>query len=136
MSRIQPVVLIVEDDEFISGKISAVLEHNQIRVACAADGRQALDFLDREDFDVVLLDLMLPEVNGFQFLRALRPTDQDGVPVVVMTSRTDPVNHFWARRLGAVEYLEKPVDSEYLMEVIDRCLRMREASREQARLAN
>ena len=123
MSRYQPVALLVEDDELVLRSIQSLLERHQIRVVTATDGQQALDLVDRTDFDIVLLDLMLPEVNGFQFLRALRHTDQEELPVVVVTSRTDPVNHFWARRLGAVEYIEKPVDSEYLMEVVDRCLR-------------
>lgn len=126
MSRIQPVVLLVEDDDLVSKSIRALLERNQVKVICARDGQQALDLLDRTQFDLVLLDLMLPEVNGFQFLRALRHTEQDDVPVVVVTSRTDPVNHFWARRLGAVDYLEKPVDNDYLMEVVERCLRPRQ----------
>ena len=122
MSRTQPVVLLVEDDELVSRSVGTLLERNQMRVVCAADGREALELVDRFEFDLVLLDLMLPEINGFQFLRALGHTDQRQVPVVVITSRTDPVNHFWARRLGAVEYLEKPVDGNYLMEVVDRCL--------------
>ena len=126
MSRYQPVALLVEDDELVSRSIQSLLERHQIQVVTATDGQEALDLVDRTDFDIVLLDLMLPEVNGFQFLRALRHTDQDELPVVVVTSRTDPVNHFWARRLGAVEYIEKPVDNEYLLEVVDRCLRSRE----------
>ena len=126
MPRLQPVALLVEDDELVSRSIGSLLERHQIQVVTAADGQEALDLIDRTDFDIVLLDLMLPDVNGFQFLRALRHTEQDDLPVVVVTSRTDPVNHFWARRLGAMEYIEKPVDNDYLMEVIDRCLRERE----------
>lgn len=126
MSRLQPVALLVEDDALVSRSIGSLLERHQIQVVTAADGQEALDLIDRTDFDIVLLDLMLPDVNGFQFLRALRHTEQDDLPVVVVTSRTDPVNHFWARRLGAMEYIEKPVDNDYLMEVVDRCLRERE----------
>lgn len=126
MSRLQPVALLVEDDELVSRSIRSLLERNRIEVYTAADGQEALDLVDRARFDIVLLDLMLPDVNGFQFLRALRHTDQQDVPVVVVTSRTDPVNHFWARRLGAMEYIEKPVDGDYLMEVVDRCIRARE----------
>ena len=126
MPRFQPVALLVEDDDLVSRSIQSLLERHRIKVVRAADGQEALDLIDRTDFDIVLLDLMLPEVNGFQFLRALRHTEQDGLPVVVVTSRTDPVNHFWARRLGAVEYIEKPVDNDYLMEVVDRCLRSKD----------
>jgi chemosensory pili system protein ChpA (sensor histidine kinase/response regulator) len=122
MSLTQPVALLVEDDELVSRSVGTLLERNQFRVVSAADGKEALELVDRFDFDVVLLDLMLPEINGFQFLRALRHTNHKRVPVVVITSRTDPVNHFWARRLGAVEYVEKPVEGEYLLEVLDRCL--------------
>jgi len=126
MSRLHPVALLVEDDELVSRSIRRLLERNQIQVVAATDGQEALDLIDRTDFDIVLLDLMLPDVNGFQFLRALRHTGHEDLPVVVVTSRTDPVNHFWARRLGAMEYIEKPVDSDYLMEVVDRCMRSRE----------
>jgi len=123
MPRVQPVALVIEDDELVSLSICTLLERHQLKVVTARDGKEALELVDRFDFDLVLLDLMLPELNGFQFLRAFQHTDQENVPIVVVTSRTDPVNHFWARRLGAVEYVEKPVDSEYLMEVVDRCLR-------------
>ena len=126
MPRLQPVALLVEDDELVSRSIRSLLERNQIQVVAATDGQEALDLIDRTEFDIVLLDLMLPDVNGFQFLRALRHTEHDDLPVVVVTSRTDPVNHFWARRLGAMEYIEKPVDGDYLLEVVDRCLRSRE----------
>ena len=127
MSRIQPVALVIEDDELVSLTIRNLLERHQVKVVTASDGREALELVDRIEFDLILLDLMLPELNGFQFLRAFQHTDQEDVPIVVVTSRTDPVNHFWARRLGAVEYVEKPVDSEYLIEVVDRCLRERQS---------
>jgi chemosensory pili system protein ChpA (sensor histidine kinase/response regulator) len=126
MPRLQPVALLVEDDELVARSIRSLLERNRIQVVSATDGQEALDLLDRTRVDIVLLDLMLPGVNGFQFLRALQHTEQEDLPVVVVTSRTDPVNHFWARRLGATEYIEKPVDTDYLMEVVDRCLRSRE----------
>ena len=77
MSRLQPVALLVEDDELVSLSIRSLLERNQIQVVLATDGQQALDLVDRTEFDIVLLDLMLPQVNGFQFLRALRHTDRD-----------------------------------------------------------
>ena len=127
MPRLQPLALVIEDDELVSLSIRRLLEHHQLKVVTASDGREALELVDRIEFDLILLDLMMPELNGFQFLRAFQHTDQEDVPVVVVTSRTDPVNHFWARRLGAVEYIEKPVDGEYLIEVVDRCLRERES---------
>ena len=126
MPRLQPVVLVIEDDELVSLSLRSLLERHRIKVVVTSDGHEALELVDRIQFDLILLDLMLPELNGFQFLRAFQHTDQEDVPVVVVTSRTDPVNHFWARRLGAVEYIEKPVDGDYLIEVVDRCLRQRD----------
>ena len=82
------MALLVEDDELVSRSIGSLLERNQIKVVVAADGREALELVDRTDFDVVLLDLMLPEVNGFQFLRALQHTEQHEVPVVVVVAST------------------------------------------------
>jgi DNA-binding response OmpR family regulator len=127
MSRLQPVALVIEDDELVSLSIRRLLERHQVKVVTAGNGHEALELVDRIGFDLILLDLMMPELNGFQFLRAFQHTDQDDVPIIVVTSRTDPVNHFWARRLGAVDYVEKPVDGEYLIAVVDRCLRERES---------
>jgi DNA-binding response OmpR family regulator len=127
MSRLQPVALVIEDDELVSLSIRRLLERHQVKVVTTGNGHEALELVDRIGFDLILLDLMMPELNGFQFLRAFQHTDQDDVPIIVVTSRTDPVNHFWARRLGAVDYVEKPVDGEYLIAVVDRCLRERES---------
>ena len=112
-------VLVVEDDDLVLRTMVALLERENYRVHVARTGAEGLMVAARVDPDVVLLDLMMPELNGFQFLRKIRQSVQKELPVVVVSARTDPVNAYWARRLGADDFVHKPFTARQLVGAIE-----------------
>lgn len=98
-------VLVVEDDRSISDLIRMNLEIADYEVRQAYDGREALDFLDREVFHMVILDVMLPEMNGFDILQEMK---RRGLPVIFLTARDQLSDKVRALNLGADDYIVKP----------------------------
>ena len=118
-------VLVVEDDDLVLRTLTAMLEKMDAEVLCAHDGAEAIDMCERSRPDLVLLDLMMPRMNGFQFLRAFRQQDQWDTPVIIVSAKNDPVDHYWAGKLGAVSYLQKPFPLQRLTQVIEEALATR-----------
>ena len=110
MSNIAEVasVLVVEDDATIGEVVGAALRENGHEVQRVADGRSALAAGDRTAFDLVLLDLGLPDLDGVEVCRRLRQ-NQSGAVVVVLTARTAEIDVIVALDAGADDYLTKPV---------------------------
>ena len=113
-------VMMVDDDTLISEVVQTYLEDGGYRNLIAInDPRDALDTARRENPDLLLLDLMMPGISGFDILAAIR-ADEDlkFLPVIVLTAATDPSSKLKALELGASEFLAKPVDpSELLLRV-------------------
>jgi two-component system copper resistance phosphate regulon response regulator CusR len=104
-------VLIVEDEPRIADFLAKGLTRQGYDVECAYTGSEALTWVDAdagEPIDLVVLDLGLPDIDGLDVLRTLRTRGSD-VPVLVLTARTEPSDRAEAVRLGAVEYLTKPL---------------------------
>jgi CheY-like chemotaxis protein/anti-sigma regulatory factor (Ser/Thr protein kinase) len=115
MSRI----LVVEDDRTTRHLITRVLEAEGISVASAADGARALDKLKRSEFDLILLDIWMPRMNGLEMLARLREDQAARVPnVVVLTSDDTPQTLLKAVQERAYQYLTKPVEPKQLLEVV------------------
>ncbi len=89
MSESAPRLLVVEDEEAIADGLVFNLRRKQYRVDLARDGRAALEFLRDARYDLVLLDVRLPEVDGFEVCQQLR-RDGNFVPVLMLTARTQP----------------------------------------------
>jgi two-component system chemotaxis response regulator CheY len=107
--------LVVDDSKVIRLVARRILEALNFAVEEAADGRQAMVACERRMPDVILLDWNMPEMNGIDFLRALRQTDAGKAPVVVFcTTETDMSHIQEAISAGANEYIMKPFDSEIL----------------------
>lgn len=100
-------VLVVDDEPAIRRFLRTSLTANGYLVNEANDGRAALDSIKRSPTDVVILDLGLPEVDGFQVIRSLRD-DGSALPIIVLSSRTDEQGKVEALDLGADDYLTKP----------------------------
>jgi len=101
-------VLIVEDDDSVREAATLVLERAGFEVRGVDDGAKALDEFDRGSFDLVVLDVMLPSLSGFDVCRELR--SRSGVPIVMLTARTDTADVVAGLELGADDYLTKPFD--------------------------
>lgn len=99
-------VLIIEDDTFLQGLAANKLEQNDFDVSTANNGEEALTQLVENQFDVILLDLMLPDISGFDILKNLKDTGRK-TPVIVFSNLSDDANIKKAIDLGSTEYLIK-----------------------------
>jgi CheY-like chemotaxis protein len=100
-------VLVVDDNEDVRKILALRLGLAGFDVSSAANGREGLDVLRGAKWDLVLLDLVMPEVDGFEFLRVLQRAPEPAPPVVVMTQYDDATNRQRALDLGAARYVGK-----------------------------
>jgi DNA-binding response OmpR family regulator len=100
-------ILVVDDEPTIREALSDALEADGFRVVSAADGREALARFRAERPDLVLLDLMLPELSGVEVCRIIRA--ESGVPIVMLTAKDSEVDKVVGLELGADDYVTKPV---------------------------
>lgn len=101
-------ILVVEDDEAIANLIYVSLSAEGYRCTCARDGMEGADYIERQSFDLVLLDIMLPEVDGYELLEFIKPT---GTPVIFLTAKGSIEDKVRGLRAGADDYLPKPFAS-------------------------
>jgi len=114
-------ILIVEDDQHMAKLLENELSHEGYETVHAKDGRKALELAESEKPDLILLDVMLPELNGFEVLRRLRKTSE--VPVILETARDDSIDKVNGLNSGADDYIAKPFDIEELLARIKAVLR-------------
>jgi len=115
-------ILLAEDEELVGTMIRMNLECAGHGVRWVRDGRQALEACGRERFDLVLLDIGLPEKDGLQVLAGLR-RGGDQLPVMMLTARGDVSSKVGAFRGGADDYLSKPFDVPELLARVEALLR-------------
>ena len=114
-------ILIVEDDKGISDFIVPELEHEGYTTCLAETGRKALELFESENPDLILLDVMLPELNGLEVLRRIRAVST--VPVILETARGETVDKINGLNLGADDYIPKPFEIEELLARINALMR-------------
>ena len=114
-------VLLVEDDASVAEATSLLLRRAGLRVFGASDGRRALDLFGRQPFDAVVLDVMLPAVDGFEVCRTIRRTS--AVPIVMLTARADTAEVVAGLELGADDYVTKPFEGPELVARLRAALR-------------
>ncbi len=100
------LVLVVDDEPMVREVVSSYLTRDGLKVSEAADGPAALDYLERQQPDLVILDVMLPGLDGFSLLSSLRR--EADVPVIMLTARGDEVDRILGLELGADDYVVKP----------------------------
>jgi DNA-binding response OmpR family regulator len=115
-------VLIVEDNADLAFGLRNNLELEGYAVQVAADGRAALQVFREAGADLVVLDLMLPEMDGFEVLKALRQVDTQ-VPILILTARGEEVDKVTGLRLGADDYVTKPFGLLELLARVEALLR-------------
>lgn len=114
-------ILIVDDDEHIVELIELYLNKGGFETLSAHDGERALDLFFREAPDLVLLDIMLPGLDGYDILREIRKTSS--IPVVMLTAKGETFDKVLGLELGADDYVVKPFDSSELVARIKAVLR-------------
>ncbi len=115
-------ILIVEDEKPISDILKFNLEKEGYKTRQAFDGEEGLNLAKSEDFDLVLLDVMLPKMDGFQVLRELRAVKKS-IPILLVTAREDEIDKVLGLELGADDYITKPYSVRELIARIKANLR-------------
>jgi twitching motility two-component system response regulator PilH len=117
-------VLVVEDQRAQREMMAETLAKDGLRVVAAADGREALQKLRETLPDVIVLDVVMPNMNGYEFLREVRKLpDFAKVPVVVCSVKGEQFDKHWAQRLGSNAYVVKPFEPQVLVGTVRSLLR-------------
>jgi DNA-binding response OmpR family regulator len=117
----EPSILIVEDEPSIAEVVSLYLRRAGYQVQVAQDGQAALDAMERQIPDLLVLDIMLPKVDGFALTRWLR--DQSDVPIIMLTARRDESDRIAGLEMGADDYVVKPFSPQELVSRVRAVLR-------------
>ncbi|CAN5222567.1 response regulator transcription factor [soil metagenome] len=125
-------VLIVEDEEHLAQGLKFNLEAEGFEAEVAGDGDEALDLLTLSKYDVIVLDVMLPTVNGFEVARTLRKR-ADFTPILMLTARGRPEDVLQGFEAGTDDYLAKPFDLNIFLARLNGLLRRREWARSESR---
>ncbi len=113
-------VLIVEDEKPISELIRINLESSGYSCTCVYNGRKAADLLEEHRFDLIMLDVMLPEVDGFELMSFIAPME---IPVIFLTAKAGVKDRVKGLRLGAEDYIIKPFAVSELLARVDVIIR-------------
>ena len=114
-------ILIVDDDERLTEMLAGYLTPRGFSVERRADGRSGLAALEAGDFDAVILDVMLPDTDGFEICRRIR--GRSDVPILMLTARGDATDRIVGLEIGADDYLPKPFDPRELLARLGAVLR-------------
>ncbi|NIA11650.1 MAG: response regulator [Nitrospiraceae bacterium] len=124
-------ILVVEDDPSILQGLELALQREGYDVRCAADGRGGLELARHGRWDLVILDLMLPGLNGYEILAALRAAGDD-TPVLILSARSEELDRIRGLDLGADDYVTKPFSLGELLARVRAMLRRRQRENESA----
>lgn len=113
-------ILIVEDEPPISGLIRMNLNRNGYECDVAFDGEQAADKIEQNRYDLILLDIMLPKINGYELIDYIRPLE---IPVIFITAKNDLQDRVKGLKLGAEDYIVKPFEIIELLARVEVVLR-------------
>jgi DNA-binding response OmpR family regulator len=125
MTTHQRKVLIVEDDPAIREALTEAISTDGHAVVCAPDGTQAVRLFNQEPFDLVLLDIMLPAMNGYDVCRRIREKDRR-VPILMLTAKGTEIDKVLGLELGADDYITKPFGLRELMARVHAAFRRHE----------
>ena len=99
-------ILVVEDDDNIRELIIDYLESSSFRVDTSDNGIEALEFIDKNDYDLIILDIMLPGINGYDILKKIR--DEKFIPIIFLSAKKEEIDKIKGLGLGADDYITKP----------------------------
>ncbi len=118
-----PKVLIADDSPLVLRMIERALQGAGLSVVTARDGLEAIEKALSDDFGLVILDVMMPRMNGYQTCRLLKsePTTR-AIPVVILTSKDQPADRFWGLETGADYYVTKDANPERILELVKNIL--------------
>jgi len=122
-SDVSPSILVVDDSVTVRKVTSRILRRQGYRVLTAKDGIEALKALQDEIPAVILLDIEMPRMDGFEVATRVRASDElSNIPIIMITSRTGDKHRQRAMELGVDHYMGKPYQEEHLLETLDELL--------------
>ncbi|HML21259.1 MAG TPA: response regulator [Aggregatilinea sp.] len=109
-------ILVVDDDPLLCSLLEMALGREGYQTSVVYSGRAALDILEKESFDLILLDIMMADLNGFDVIRQIQASPKSAaIPVIFLTARVDAISQRIGMDAGAVEYLTKPITPDDLI---------------------
>jgi len=117
------LILVVDDSPTQAMNLCKTLEKHGFDVETAEDGQSGIELAKQVKPDLVLMDVVMPGLNGFQATRKLtRDSETSHIPVVLVTTKDQQTDRVWGQRQGAKDYLVKPVEERALLNTVERCL--------------
>ena len=117
------MILVVDDSPTEMRLILAALKDTGFRIITAENGEIAFEMAKKEKPDLVLMDVVMPGLNGFQACRKLRDDEEThGIPVILSTTKDQESDRFWGMKQGAKGYIVKPFDSQELLDTINKLI--------------
>lgn len=123
-------ILVVDDDKHTRMLLRAILEEAGYTVTTANNGEEALDVLDREHIDLVVLDIMMPKMDGYEFTKTIREGNS-ALPILMVTAKQDAADEKQGFLVGTDDYITKPIDEEKMLLRIKALLRRAQIVSEQ-----
>ena len=114
---IKPKILVVDDSEFIVELIVTMLKNTGYVISKAYDGKQALEMIDADKPDLIILDVLMPKMTGFDLAEEILKIQPD-IPIILFTGFTDEDDFAHARRIGIKTILTKPIEQKILARTI------------------
>lgn len=113
-------ILIIEDEKAIANLLYVSLSDAGYSCTCAYDGQEGADLIEQQEYDLILLDIMLPRINGYELMEYIRPM---GTPVIFITAKVEIADRVKGLKLGAEDYIIKPFAVDELLARVETVLR-------------
>ncbi len=119
----QPLILVVDDSTTNVVLLEAILDEKGYRIETALNAKEAYAIIDKQSPDLILLDLLMPKISGFDFLAQIRSNETTkNTPVIIVSALTDEENISRIMEMGAIDFIKKPIDLQYLVEKVESVL--------------
>ena len=128
-------VLVIEDEKLVAESIRAILEHKGFEVETVYDGEAGTEYAELGIYDLLILDVMMPKLNGFQVAQQVR-ANRCNTPILMLTARSDLEDRIRGLNAGADYYLTKPFDSRELLTCVNALLRRQGDQVDELRMGN
>lgn len=116
-------ILVVDDSTTNVVLLEAILDEKGYQIETALNANEAYAIIERESPDLILLDLLMPKISGFEFLEEIRKNEKTiHTPVIVVSALTDEENIEKILQMGAIDFVKKPIDLQYLVERVEKVL--------------
>jgi DNA-binding response OmpR family regulator len=116
-------ILVVDDSTTNVVLLEAILDEKGYKIETALNAKEAYNLIEKNIPDLILLDLLMPKISGFDFLKEIRKNDKTkNTPVIVVSALTDEENIDKIMNMGAIDFVKKPIDLQYLVDKVESVL--------------